>query len=384
MTIAGVPLLDLKAQYISIRQEVDEAIQEVVESQQFILGPEVSAMEREIADYCQVKHCIGVTSGSDALIVALMALDIKHGDEVITSPYSFFATAGSIARVGATPVFVDIEPKTFNIDSSKIAKAITPRTKAIMPVHLFGQCAEMDPILDLAKRHRLAVIEDAAQAIGAEYRGRRAGAMGHLGCFSFFPSKNLGAFGDAGAVTTNDDQLAERIRVLRMHGSKVKYHHQFVGGNFRLDALQAAVLRVKLRYLDRWTMDRQRNAADYIRTLNEKGISPRWITPPAVVQQRHIFNQFVIRTQDRAGLIKHLQQASVGTEIYYPLPLHLQQCFAHLGHGVGAFPESERAAESTLALPIYPELTLPQKDYVMRSIVEHFAPADQTGQKKAA
>lgn len=375
-----VPLLDLKAQYAAIREEIRAAIDRVADAQQFILGPEVEALEQEVAAYSGCAYGIGVSSGTDALLVAMMAIDIRPGDEVITTPYTFFATAGSIARLGAVPVFVDIDPLTFNIDPSAIESRITPRTRVIMPVHLYGQMADMDPIMEIAQRHHLIVIEDAAQAIGSEYKGQRAGSIGHMGCFSFFPSKNLGGFGDGGMVTTNDAALAERVRLLRNHGAHPKYYHKLIGGNFRLDALQAAVLRVKLKYLDNWTAGRQRNAATYRRLFSEAGLvidAPACLTsgcraritgecalPPGKVvlpveapERRHIYNQFVIRVARREKVIATLKERKIGHEIYYPVPLHLQECFAYLGHRPGDLPVSECAAVETLALPIYPELT---------------------------
>lgn len=361
-----VPLLDLKPQYAVLRDRIRRAIDEVCESQHFILGPQVEKLERDIATYSQCAYGVGVSSGTDALLVALMALDIRAGDEVITTPYSFFATAGVIARLGARPVFVDIEPQTYNINPSLIEPAITPRTRAIMPVHLFGQCADMAPILDIARRYGLPVIEDAAQAIGAEYQGRRAGSLGTMGCFSFFPSKNLGGFGDGGMVVTNDAELAERVRILRVHGSKPKYYHSVIGGNFRLDAIQAAVLNVKLQHLDAWTAGRQRNARFY-----DAAFADLPLTRPAAVRH-HIYNQYVIRTPQRDALQAHLKDANIGTEIYYPVPLHLQKCFAYLGHKAGDFPEAESAARETLALPIYPELSQEQLDYVAQQVRAFF------------
>jgi len=388
----SVPLLDLKAQYTAIRDEIRAAIDRVADAQQFILGPEVEALEREVAAYSGCAYGIGVSSGTDALLVALMAIDIRPGDEVITTPYTFFATAGSIARLGAVPVFVDIDPLTFNIDPTAIEARITPRTRVIMPVHLYGQMADMDPIMDIAQRHGLVVIEDAAQAIGSEYKGRRAGSIGHMGCFSFFPSKNLGGFGDGGMVTTNDAALAERIRLLRGHGAHPKYYHKLIGGNFRLDALQAAVLRVKLKYLDDWTAGRQRNAATYRRLFAEAGLTidpPSCLTagcharnkgdctlPPGRVvlpveapDRRHIYNQFVIRVAQRDQVMAALKARRIGHEIYYPVPLHLQECFAYLGQRPGDLPASECAAAETLALPIYPELT----DAMLAAVVEAVA-----------
>lgn len=361
-----VPLLDLKAQFATIESEVRAAMDRVLASQHFILGPEVEALEREVAAYSQCQYGIGVSSGTDALLVSLMAIDLQPGDEVITTPYTFFATAGSIARLGAKPVFVDIDPATYNIDPAGIEAVITPRTKAILPVHLFGQMADMDPILAIAERHGLYVIEDAAQAIGAEYKGRRAGSIGHLGCFSFFPSKNLGGFGDGGMVVTNDPGLADKVRLLRGHGARPKYYHKVVGGNFRLDALQAAVLRVKLKYLDEWTAARQRNAERYRRLFAEAGVDIG--LPHDAGYGRHIYNQFVIRSKRRDALMAHLKAQQIGTEIYYPVPLHLQECFAELGYRKGDFPASEQAAEETLAIPVYPELELTQIEAVVASI----------------
>ncbi|GIW81243.1 MAG: glutamine--scyllo-inositol aminotransferase [Gemmatales bacterium] len=375
MRTNGIPLLDLKAQLTPIKDEVMEAIERVVDSQCFINGPEVEALEREIADYCGVRHAIGVSSGTDALLVALMALEIGPGDEVITTPYTFFATAGCIARLGARPVFVDIEPATFNIDPNGIGKVISRRTRAIVPVHLFGQCAEMGAILEIADRYHIPVIEDAAQAIGAEYQGRRAGSMGAAGCFSFFPSKNLGAFGDGGAVVTNDDALAERIRCLRGHGARPKYYHSLIGGNFRLDALQAAVIRVKLRYIDRWTQARQRNADFYNRAFTHAGLAPNPVTLPCVKQSRAVINQFVVRVQNRDAVKQHLAARNIGTEIYYPCPLHLQECFVNLGYSADDFPESERAAQETLALPVYPELSDEAKQTVVDAIGDYYRTA---------
>lgn len=365
--LTPVPLLDLKAQFTAIEDEVRAAMNRVLASQHFILGPEVEALEQEVAAYSQCAYGIGVSSGTDALLVALMALDIGPGDEVITTPYTFFATAGCIARLGAKPVFVDIDPDTYNIDPVGVASAVTSHTKAIMPVHLFGQMADMDPIMTVAERHNLAVIEDAAQAIGAEYKGRRAGSIGHLGCFSFFPSKNLGGFGDGGMVTTNDPVLADRIKLLRGHGARPKYHHQVVGGNFRLDALQAAVLRVKLRHLDNWTAGRQRNADRYRQMFATADLSDVAL-PCEVGAGRHIYNQFVIRLKERDSLMAHLKARQIGHEVYYPTPMHLQACFANLGHAAGDFPASEAAALETVAIPIYPELTEAQQQSVVNAI----------------
>ncbi len=365
------PLLDLKAQYAALRDEIHAAIERVVESQQFILGPEVEALEEEVAAYSHCRYGVGVSSGTDALLVSLMAIGLQPGEEVITTPYTFFATAGSIARLGARPVFVDIDPQTYNLDPAKLETAITPRTRAIMPVHLFGQMADMDPILVVAERHGLYVIEDAAQAIGAEYKGRRAGSLGHLGCFSFFPSKNLGGFGDGGMVVTNDPDLADRVRLLRGHGARPKYYHKVVGGNFRLDALQAAVLRVKLKHLDAWTAARQRNAERYRQLFTAAGVDVG--LPCDAGYGRHIYNQFVIRSRRRDALMVHLKAHGVGCEIYYPAPLHLQECFADLGYKVGDFPASEQAAQETLAIPIYPELSEAQQETVVRAVAEALA-----------
>jgi len=377
-----VPLLDLKAQYAQLREEIRAAVDRVLESQLCINGPEVAQLEREVAKYSQAKHCVGVSSGTDALLLSLMALDIGPGDEVVTTPYTFFATAGSISRLGAKPVFVDIDPVTFNIDPARIEDAVTPRTKAIMPVHLFGQCADMDPILAVAKKHKLAVIEDAAQAIGSEYKGKRAGSIGTVGCFSFFPSKNLGAVGDAGAVTCNDDALARRLVKLRGHGADVKYYHDEVGGNFRLDTIHAAVLSVKLKYLDNWTAARQVNAAFYTQAIEADPVLRSVVTPPTVVASRHIFNQYVVRTKDRDGLKDFLKVRQIGTEIYYPVSMHQQKCFADLGYRKGDFPHSEEAAQTTLALPVYPELTDAQKRHVIDTLAA-FA-AEKTARRAVA
>lgn len=378
-----IPMLDLKAQYAQIKPQVDAALMRVVESQHFINGPDVEAMEQEVAAYCQAKHCIGVSSGSDALLVSLMALDIGPGDEVITTPYTFFATAGAIARMGAKPVFVDIDPVTYNIDPRGIDAVVTRRTKAIMPVHLFGQCADMDPILDVARKHRLAVIEDAAQAIGAEYKGRRAGSMGTVGCYSFFPSKNLGGFGDGGAVVTSDATLADKIRLLRGHGSHPKYYHKILGGNFRLDTIHAAVLRVKLPLLDSWASARQQAGAHYTTLFAKYGLGSL-VETPRVVQARHVFNQFVSRFEDREGVREFLKKQKITTEVYYPLPMHLQECFANLGHKKGEYPESEKAALATLALPMFPELTAAQRERVVRAVAGFYEASGRLGRRLAA
>jgi dTDP-4-amino-4,6-dideoxygalactose transaminase len=372
MTIEmNVPLLDLRAQFQTIRGEVMAAVERVFESQHFILGPEVEAFERDAAEYCRIKHAIGCGSGSDALLLALTALGVGPGDEVVTASFSFFATAGSIARLGARPVFVDISPDDFNLDPNLIERAITPRAKAILPVHLFGQCAEMDAIREVADRHNLPVVEDAAQAIGAGYCERRAGAMGAVGCFSFFPSKNLGGAGEGGLMTTDDDDLAEKLRLLRVHGMRPKYYHKVVGVNSRLDALQAAVLGVKLKYLDRWSDARRRNAEHYDKLFAEAGVEE--VTTPAVrPNRRHIFNQYTIRCSRRDELMDFLKRRGVGSEIYYPAPLHLQECFAHLGYKPGDLPATERASRECLSLPIYPELTEEMRQYVVEKIAEFY------------
>jgi dTDP-4-amino-4,6-dideoxygalactose transaminase len=383
MDTMGIPALDLKAHHAPIKEEIYQAIQRVVEANAFILGPDVEALEKEVAAYCGAKHCLGVSSGSDALLLALMALDVKPGDEIITTPFTFFATVGAIARLGAVPVFVDIEPRTFNIDPERIAEKITPRTRGIMPVHLYGQCADMDPILDVARQNGLFVIEDAAQALGSEYKGRRAGSMGTVGCFSFFPSKNLGAFGDGGAVTTNDADLAEMMRVLRVHGSKPKYYHHVIGGNFRLDTIQAAVLRVKLKYLDQWTSQRQQVARKYRELFAARGLEGNGLECPRVVQNRHIFNQFVIRVSRRDELQQYLNQHKIGNAIYYPVPMHEQKCFAYLLHQSGEFPQSEVAAHTTLALPMYPELSDKQQRRVVEVVADFYAVGQQFGKRAA-
>ncbi len=364
MTTMRVPLLDLKAQYAAIRAEVREAIDRVCDSQYFILGPEVSGLEEEVARFCGSMYAVGVSSGTDALLAALMALGVKPGDEVITPTYSFFATAGVVARLGAIPVFADIDPGTYNLDPAQVRAKMTPKTKAVLPVHLYGRCADMDPILEAAKGCGAAVIEDAAQAIGAaDARGRQAGTMGIMGCFSFFPSKNLGGFGDGGMVVTHNEGLAEALRMMRVHGMQPKYVHRAVGGNFRLDALQAAVLRVKLKHLSRWTAARRANADRYRRLFRETGLDGKVALPSDV--PGHIYNQFVIRCPRRDDLRKFLEENGVGTEVYYPIPLHLQECFAELSGRKGDLPHAERAAEETLALPIYPELTEDQQRHVV-------------------
>jgi dTDP-4-amino-4,6-dideoxygalactose transaminase len=367
----NVPLLDLRAQFQTIRGEVMAAVERVFESQHFILGPEVEAFERDAAEYCHARHAIGCGSGSDALLLALMALDLRPGDEVVTVAFTFFATASAITRLGARAVFVDISRDDFNIDPDLIERAITPRTKAIMPVHLFGQCAEMEAIRKIAERHNLPVVEDAAQAIGAEYYKKRAGAMSAIGCFSFFPSKNLGGAGEGGLMTTNNDQLAEKLRLLRVHGMQPKYYHKVVGVNSRLDALQAAVLGVKLKYLDQWSDARRRNAEHYGRLFAEAGIE-EVTTPPIRSNRRHIFNQYTIRCPRRDELMDFLKRQGVGSEIYYPAPLHLQECFASLGYKPGDLPVTEQAARECLSLPIYPELTEEMQRYVVDQIAEFY------------
>jgi dTDP-4-amino-4,6-dideoxygalactose transaminase len=365
----SVPLLDLKQQYRSIKQELDAALMRVVESQHFILGPEVVALEEEVAAYSAVAHAVGMSSGTDALLAALMALDIGPGDEVVTTTYSFFATGGVIARLGAKPVFVDIDPVTYNIDAAAAAAAVTDRTRALIPVHLYGRVSDMESLMATARERGIPVIEDAAQAIGAfDAQQRRAGSIGEMGCFSFFPSKNLGGFGDGGMTVTNDAALAHRLKLLRMHGSEPKYYHAIVGGNFRLDALQAAVLRVKLEHLDAWTAARRRNADRYRALFEEAGITDA-VVPPRD-EPGHIYNQFVIRVPDRDALQAHLKARRIGTEIYYPVPLHLQQCFAELGYTKGDLPHAEAVAAETLALPVYPELTDEQLVHVVDSIRE--------------
>ena len=365
----NVPLLDLQAQYRPLRDEILAAITRVCDSQRFIMGPEIDGLERELSALLGVKHALTVSSGTDALLLALMTLDIKAGDEVITPTYSFFATAGAVERLGARPVLVDIDPATFNIDVDQAVAAITPKTKAIIPVHLFGLSADLDPIMSAADRAGIPVIEDAAQAIGSTYKSRRIGTIGAMGCFSFFPSKNLGAFGDAGLLTTEDDRLAKRARLLRTHGQEPKYYHHLVGANFRMDALQAAILRVKAPHLAGWTEGRRANAARY-RTLFAAAEVDGITLPTEPPDRLHIFNQFVIRTPERDALKRHLEARGVGTEIYYPIPFHLQPCFEHLGYRRGAFPHAERAAAESLAIPIYGELTHDQQAFVTSAVAE--------------
>ncbi|HUP38689.1 MAG TPA: DegT/DnrJ/EryC1/StrS family aminotransferase [Vicinamibacterales bacterium] len=367
-----VPLLDLTAQFAPLRGGVLAAITRVCDTQHFILGSEVEALERELEAFLRIPHAIGVSSGTDALLAALMTLGVGQGDEVVTTPFSFFATAGSIARLGARPVFVDIDRATFNIDASAVASVVTSKTKAIMPVHLFGQCADMAPLVDIAKRFGAPIVEDAAQAIGACYRGTPAGSIGAIGCFSFFPTKNLGAFGDAGLVTTTDATLARRLRAIRQHGGEVKYHHDVVGANFRLDALQAAILRVKLPHLDSWTAARRRNAERYETLFRQAALEDIVTLPARSPDSTHIYNQFVIRVPERDRLRAHLQSTGIGTEVYYPIPLHLQPCFRELGYRTGSFPVAETAANEALALPIYGELTEAQQALVVESIRNFF------------
>lgn len=383
----NVPLLDLKLQYKTLKKELDEALIRVAESQYFILGPEVEKMEKSFSEYLNCRRSIGVSSGTDALLIALMAIGLKPGDEVIVPTYSFFATAGTISRLNGIPVLVDLDPVTFNIDPKEIEKKITSKTKAIIPVHLYGQSADMDPIMEIARKHNLKVIEDAAQAIGTQYKdGRFVGTIGDIGCFSFFPSKNLGCFGDGGLVTTNDETLGEKLHILRVHGGHPKYYHKIIGGNFRLDAIQAAVLNVKLPHLDSWSEKRRKNAKEYISLFKKAGLAEeegrlsfneknKVLLPKAVycdsgVKNYHIYNQFIIRVQKRDELRDFLSKNSIGNEIYYPVPFHLQECFADLNYKKGDFPLSEEAADTSMALPIYPELTKDQLSFVVEKIKE--------------
>jgi dTDP-4-amino-4,6-dideoxygalactose transaminase len=366
----ALPFLDLKAQFASIRGEILEAVTRTLESQHFILGPEVAELEKEISTLTACSQAIGCASGSDALILALLALEIGRGDEVITTPFTFFASAGSIARVGAKPVFADIDPSTFNIDSEAVRKAITPRTKAIMPVHLFGLAADMSALSDVASERHIPIIEDAAQAIGARYQGRAVGSLGLIGCFSFFPSKNLGAAGDGGMITTNDARLAERLRLLRVHGARNKYEYELLGMNSRLDALQAAILRVKLRHLEAWAAARRRNADRYRDLFHEYRLESLLTSPAVPAGSAHVYNQFTIRARERDAMREHLQARGIPTEVYYPKPLHLQKAFAYLGHKAGDFPESEAASLEVLSLPIYPELTEEQQRAIVAAIAD--------------
>jgi dTDP-4-amino-4,6-dideoxygalactose transaminase len=383
-----VPLLDLKPQYLSLKKELDEAILRVAESQYFILGPEVEKMEKEFCDYLDCKHAIGVSSGTDALLLALMAINVGPGDEVIVPTYSFFATAGVVSRLNATPVLTDVDPVTFNINPEDVKKKITSKTKAIIPVHLYGQSADMEPIMKIAKEKNIFVIEDAAQAIGTEYKdGKCVGTIGDIGCFSFFPSKNLGGYGDGGLVTTNNDELAHMLRIKRVHGGEKKYYHKVIGGNFRIDALQSAVLRVKLPHLDNWSEKRRTNAEYYKEIFIKYGLAEdtgkikfdeknKVLLPKAVyknlpnVKNYHIYNQYIIRTQKRDELKKFLTENEIGNEIYYPVPFHQQDCFLDLNYKTGDFPEAEKASLTALALPIYPELTKAQQEFVVQKIKE--------------
>jgi dTDP-4-amino-4,6-dideoxygalactose transaminase len=386
----NVPLLDLKGQYHALAAEIIPVLEQICANQQFILGRYVTEFENAAAQYCRCAHAVGVSSGTDALLLALMALGIGAGDEVITTPYTFFATAGTIARSGARPVFCDVDASTYNLQPSAVRSFIAQqcerrgdrllnrvtggRVRALMPVHLYGQCAEMTPLLEISREHGLALIEDAAQAIGADdAQGRRAGSMGAVGCLSFFPTKNLGAFGDAGMCTTQDPELAEHMRVLRVHGGQPKYYHAFIGGNFRIDEIQAAVLGIKLKYLDLWTAGRQRNAEFYAAAFSRAGLGARIIVPHASAGYRHIWNQYVVRAERRDELRRFLGERGVGSEIYYPVPLHLQRCFAYLGYAEGDFPVAEQAAAQTLALPIFPELQELQLQYVVAQIAAFYS-----------
>ena len=388
-----VPLLDLKPQYHSLKSQLDEAILRVAESQHFILGPEVQKMEEEFCDYLKCKHAIGVSSGTDALLLALMAIDLKPGDEVIVPTYSFFATAGVVSRLNAVPVLTDIDPVTFNIDPAEVKKKITKKTKAIIPVHLYGQSADMEPLMSIAKEHNLKIIEDAAQAIGTQYKdGKFVGTIGDIGCFSFFPSKNLGCYGDGGLVTTDDDDLAFKLKIKRVHGGEPKYYHKVIGGNFRLDAIQAAVLRVKLPHLDNWSEQRRKNAETYNKFFIEAGLAeetgrikfdnknkvliPKAIykseirNPKSEIRNYHIYNQYIIRVVQRDELRNFLTKNDIGTEIYYPVPFHMQECFADLKYKKGEFPLAEQAGDTSIALPIYPELSAEQQKFVVEKIKE--------------
>lgn len=373
-----VPLLDLKPHHDPIKNEIKKAIDEVIESNYFILGPKVEEFEKNACKYLEIKYALGVSSGTDALMIALMAIDLKPADEVIIPAYSFFATAGVVARMNARPVFVDIDPVTYNIDVKKIKQAITSKTKAVIPVHLYGQCADMQPIMDIAKKHNLTVIEDAAQSIGVQYKdGQKASAIGNIGCLSFFPSKNLGAFGDAGMVTTNNEKLYKKMHLLRVHGAEKRYYHKMVGGNFRIDAIQAAVLNVKLKYLNEWTAARRQNASNYRKLFAENGLTDKITLPEEVYKNdnltyNHIYNQFIIRTSQRDELQKFLASVEIGNAIYYPIPFHLLECFAYLGYKKGDFPEAEKAAMQTLALPVYQGLNLQMQQYVVEKIAEFY------------
>ena len=364
----SVPLLDLKAQFQEIREEVTRAVLGVLESQRFIFGPEVEALEKEVAAYCGAAHAVGVSSGTDAILVTLMALGVGPGDEVVTSPFTFFATAGSIHRLGARPVFADIRPDTYNLDPKKLETVLTERTKAVLPVHLFGHCAQIDRIREITDPRGIPVLEDAAQAIGASWKGKKAGTLGHAGCFSFFPSKNLGGIGDGGMVVSTDAELAGKVRLLRHHGQIDAYRHGYVGGNFRLDALQAAALRVKLRRLDEWSAARAEHAGWYAGEIEREGLG-EFLTPPEVLSGAgHVYNQFTLRARNRDALREHLQREGVGHAVYYPLPLHLQPCFSYLGYKEGDFPLAEQACREVISLPVYPELTQSQMERVMEAL----------------
>ena len=369
-----VPLLDIKEQNESLRPEIEAALGRVLDTNGFILGAEVAALEKEIADYCGVKYAIGCASGTDALLLALMAFDVGAGDEVITTPYSFFATVSSITRLGAVPIFVDIDPRTYNLDVEQVEAFITDKTKAIQPVHLYGQCAEMERLREISRKYSVPLVEDAAQAIGAEDNGKRAGAMSEIGCFSFYPSKNLGGMGDGGLMTTDDDRLAEKIFALRVHGSKERYYHEWVGLNSRLDGFQGAILRAKLPHLDSWSDKRKANADCYRRLFTDAGLNEQISVPFERENVRHIYNQFVVRAPEyRDDLRAFLTANEIGTDVYYPVSLHLQECFRYLGYREGDFPESEKASRETLALPIFPELRPEQQEYVVEKITEFYA-----------
>jgi dTDP-4-amino-4,6-dideoxygalactose transaminase len=370
----SVPLIDMSRQYATIEKDVQAALERVCASGRFVLGPDCSELEQVISRYCRVKHAIACASGSDALLLALIALDVGPGDEVVLPSFTFFATAAAVARLGARPVFADIEPDTFNIKAAAVERLISEKTKVILPVHLYGQCAEMPALVDLALNRDLSVVEDAAQAIGAEYAGCRAGGIGDIGCFSFYPTKNLGGFGDGGLLTTNRDHLAEKLRLLRVHGMQPRYHHQVLGINSRLDSLQAAVLNVKLPYLDDWTDARQRHATRYSELFAETGLDGVLKLPPTAPHRRHVWNQYIVRVPDgrRDALRQHLTDRKIGTEIYYPVPLHLQPCLAYLGYRPGDLPETERAAAETLALPIFPELTAAEQELVVHEVAAYF------------
>lgn len=375
-TPPGVPLIDMGRQFAALEEELTAAVLRVCKSGRFVLGPDCQELETALAEYCQAKHAIACASGSDALLLALMACGVGPGDEVLVPSYTFFATASAVARLGGKPVFVDIEPGMFNLDVRQLSASVTNATKAIIPVHLYGQCADMPAVVEIARQFKLAVIEDAAQAIGAELCGRRAGTMGDIGCFSFYPTKNLGGFGDGGLLTTDRDDLAERLRLLRVHGMQPRYYHHVMGINSRLDSIQAAVLNVKLPHLDRWTAQRQACAGRYRRLFAEYGLDRVLALPVEAADRRHVWNQFVVRVPEgkRDALRAHLAQRNIGSEIYYPVPLHLQECFAYLGYARGSLPETERAAAETLALPIFAELTGAEQELVVREIVAFFGP----------